>query len=91
MQLLDEAHPLEVYEKTQEKWFDIGNGNSFDFPYIFVFGLDPIDNGDFMDPSKRGTPVFKHIDVSLPASQQYLYEFCDYVANLTMSPNQAFL
>lgn len=86
IQFLDGKNPLEIYEKTQENWFDIGNGQTFNFPYIFIFGLDPVDNGDFMDPTRRGKPVFTHINVSIPASQQYLYDFIDHVGGWSLSP-----
>ena len=59
MQLLDDSHPLEVYEKVYQEKFDIGDGKNGFFYYSFVFGLDPIDNGDYFDPKDRGTVVYK--------------------------------
>lgn len=86
MQLLHEEHPLEVYEKTQQEWFNIGDGNSFDFPYRFVFGLEPIDNGDVFNPADLGTPVYKSIDFSSQDSQQYLLDLCSYIASWDWTP-----
>lgn len=43
----------------------------------FVWGIKPIDNGDYLDPSKKGTldydPTF---DIAHPKSQLWLKQFC---------------
>ena len=89
MQLLDDSHPLEIYEKTYQDKFDIGDGKNGFFYYSFVFGIDPVDNGDYFDPKDRGTPVYQSIDVSNADTQQFLYNLCDNVAQSPFTSSTA--
>ena len=88
MQLLDESHPLEVYDKNLENLFSIGAGESFKYPYQLVWGLRPVDNGDPFNPKSRGTPEYAPLDISSPDAQQYLLGVCEYLAAWDMSPQQ---
>ena len=81
MQLLDGSHPLEVYEKDYQGTFDIADGNSFDYPYYYVWGMKAVDNGNYFDPAERGEPEYISFDVSSTDSQQYLLDFCGYIAD----------
>jgi hypothetical protein len=86
MQLLDASHPLELYEKIYQQYFDIAAGDSFDYPYFFTAGIEPIDNGDGFDPTDRGTPVFTDIDLSSTEAQQWALDLCTYVTDWEYSP-----
>ena len=81
MQLLKADHPLEKYDMTYVDKFDMGKGDEGFFPYVFIFGLDPVDNGNGFDPADRGEPKYKSIDVTARDSQEWLYELCEDVAD----------
>lgn len=50
----------------------------------FVWGIKPIDNGDYLDPSNRGTLDYDTtFDISNPKSQLWLERFC---TNLRSQP-----
>ncbi|MDA0907857.1 MAG: hypothetical protein O3B44_06810 [Bacteroidetes bacterium] len=87
MQILDASHPIEIYEKTQQNWFDIQDGQNFDFPYRFVFGLRAVDNGNVFEPSDQGSPVFEPFsDVYAREVQQYLFDFCNHIDEWALTP-----
>lgn len=89
MQLLDASHPLEIYEKTYQNYFDIEDGSSFQFPYYIVTGLEPVDNGDGFDPTDRGTPVYVDFDISTTAGQEWALDVCEYTAAWAYSPQSS--
>lgn len=46
-------------------------------PLRFVWGIKPVDNGDYLDPSSRGVLEWdESFDVTNPASQSWLQQFC---------------
>lgn len=80
-QLFDSSHPFEQYDFVYSRkfWFEknemIDNGEVL--PLRFVWGVKPIDNGDYLDPSITGTPEWDEtFDVSNPKSQLWLEQFC---------------
>ena len=80
MQLLIASNPLEKYEGQYMNKFPMGSGEGGFFPYRFVFGLKPEDNGDGFDPEDRGSMVFQSLDVSQPAAQQWMVDLCNVTA-----------
>lgn len=43
----------------------------------FVWGINPVDNGDYLNPYERGTPDWDEtFDISHPKSQLWLEQFC---------------
>lgn len=49
-----------------------------------MWGINPVDNGDYLDPRKRGTPDWDDtFDVANSKSQSWLEEFCQ---NLRSQP-----
>lgn len=51
-------------------------------PLRFVWGMKPVDNGDYLDPSKKGTPVWDEtFDITHPKSQLWLEQFCRNLRN----------
>lgn len=46
-------------------------------PLRFVWGIKAVDNGDYLDPRKKGTPDWDEtFDISHPKSQLWLEQFC---------------
>lgn len=81
-QLFHNTHPFEQYDLVYSRrfWFEryemIG-GDAAVLPLRFVWGINPVDNGDYLDPRKRGTPDWDEtFDVSDPQSQLWLAKFC---------------
>lgn len=85
-QLFDSSHPFEQYELIYAKrfWFErleMGDGGAV-LPLRFVWGVKPIDNGNYNDPSARGTFVQdESFDVTHTKSQQWLQQFCHNLRN----------
>ena len=85
--MLFEEHALEIYESTVRDQYDIGDGNSFRWPYDIYFGVKPIDSGDVFDPAKRGTLEFSEdFDASSAKSQQYLLDLCGELEAWDLTP-----
>jgi len=46
-------------------------------PLRFVWGIMPVDNGDYLDPRTRGTLIYDDtFDMAAPESQRWLLGFC---------------
>ncbi|XP_056645516.1 protein dispatched [Diorhabda sublineata] len=84
-QLFVDSHPFEQYDFKYKNhfWFTRPEKNdqvTYKLPLRFVWGVLPIDNGDYLDPSNLGTltpdPSF---DMSDPESQEWLLNFCQSV------------
>ncbi|XP_054006493.1 protein dispatched isoform X1 [Hylaeus anthracinus] len=80
-QLFDSSHTFEQYDLiySQKFWFEkhetIDNGDVL--PLRFVWGIKPIDNGNYLNPDLTGTPEWdESFDVSHPDSQLWLERFC---------------
>ena len=49
-------------------------------PLRFVWGIEPLDQGDFMDPGSKGVVKFdKTFDISSTDSQRWMLKFCEQV------------
>lgn len=86
--LFTSDHPFEIYEASYKDlfWFEkmYTSSDSFKLPIRFVWGVDPIDDGDYLDPTSRGKLQFDpSFNVSSPESQIWLLEFC---RNLKQQP-----
>ncbi|KAK7868686.1 hypothetical protein R5R35_006977 [Gryllus longicercus] len=81
-QLFDNHHPFEQYDLVYKDKFMFEhlsqkNDLNMKLPLRFVWGIVPQDNGDYMDPSSRGTLQFdRTFDMADPESQTWLYQFC---------------
>ncbi|GMH80958.1 hypothetical protein TL16_g08767 [Triparma laevis f. inornata] len=86
-QLFHNGHPMELYEMIwKESFFQGGlSGSSARayYPVTFVWGLEPTDTGDKMDPADHGEPVWTDLDARSQASQTWLVNFCSEVRNET--------
>ncbi|XP_014475788.1 PREDICTED: protein dispatched isoform X1 [Dinoponera quadriceps] len=90
-QLFDNTHPFEQYDLifSQRFWFERyemvgGDASTEILPLRFVWGIEPIDNGDYLDPSRKGTPEWDEtFDITAPESQLWLEQFCQ---NLRSEP-----
>lgn len=80
-QLFDSSHMFEKYDLvfSQRFWFEkIGMGDGGEvLPLRFVWGVKPIDNGNYLDPGSLGTLEWDDsFDVSSQKAQLWLLQFC---------------
>ncbi|XP_011863762.1 PREDICTED: protein dispatched-like [Vollenhovia emeryi] len=81
-QLFHRTHPFEQYDLlyTQRFWFErfeMTGGDNAVLPLRFVWGIKPVDNGDYLDPSKKGTLEWDEtFNISDPKAQLWLHRFC---------------
>ncbi|OXU27643.1 hypothetical protein TSAR_001530 [Trichomalopsis sarcophagae] len=80
-QLFDSSHLFEQYDLIYSKrfWFEkIEQGDGGDvLPMRFVWGVMPVDNGNYLNPESRGTlEVDDTFDVTTRESQVWLQNFC---------------
>ncbi|KAL2743261.1 protein dispatched [Vespula maculifrons] len=87
-QLFETSHPFEQYDLIYSRhfWFEkvemIDGGDIL--PLRFVWGIKPVDNGDYLNPDKKGMLVWdESFDVSHEQSQLWLQQFC---YNLRIQP-----
>ncbi|XP_012258366.2 protein dispatched [Athalia rosae] len=80
-QLFDSSHLFEKYDLvfSQRFWFEkveMGDGGEV-LPLRFVWGVKPVDNGNYLDPRSRGTLEWdESFDVSSQKAQLWLLQFC---------------
>ncbi|XP_076048316.1 protein dispatched homolog 1-like [Oratosquilla oratoria] len=91
-QLFSGDHEFEKYDFVYKDkfWFerkmrrDIANR----LPIRIVWGIKPVDNGDYLNPDAKGTLEYdEEFDVSLPEAQQWLLEFCHDLRNQSFYKN----
>ncbi|XP_055677193.1 protein dispatched [Lutzomyia longipalpis] len=86
------SHPFEVYDSHFKEmfWFEkiYTSSESFKLPLRFVWGVEPVDKGDYLNPAARG-PLYLNptFNVSLPESQTWLLDFCRKLRNQTFYQN----
>lgn len=80
-QLFSSDHPFEIYDNKFKSifWFEkvYTDMETFKLPIRFVWGIEPIDDGNYLIPSARGS---LHLDdtlnISSTAAQHWLLKFC---------------
>ncbi|XP_058813759.1 protein dispatched [Topomyia yanbarensis] len=82
------GHPFERYDNEFKNlfWFEkvYTTTDTFKLPLRFVWGVQPIDNGNFLEPESRGSLYFDDsFNMSSPESQQWLLSFCKNLKNQT--------
>ncbi|XP_039441963.1 protein dispatched [Culex pipiens pallens] len=82
------SHPFERYDAEYKDmfWFEkiYSTSDSFKLPLRFVWGVQPVDRGNFLDPERRGLLYFDDsFNMSAPESQQWLLGFCKSLKNQT--------
>uniref|UniRef100_A0A1A9WPG7 SSD domain-containing protein n=1 Tax=Glossina brevipalpis TaxID=37001 RepID=A0A1A9WPG7_9MUSC len=87
-QLFVSNHPFEIYNSKlkYEFWFEksISNYENFKLPLRFVWGIQPIDDGDYANPFIYGNLHYdNNFNISTKAAQLWLLEFCQ---NLKQQP-----
>uniref|UniRef100_A0A1Q3F822 Putative patched transmembrane receptor n=1 Tax=Culex tarsalis TaxID=7177 RepID=A0A1Q3F822_CULTA len=80
------SHPFERYDSEYKDmfWFEkiYSTTDTFKLPLRFVWGVQPVDRGNFLDPERRGLLYFdESFNMSAPASQQWLLGFCKSLKN----------
>uniref|UniRef100_A0A182W1K9 SSD domain-containing protein n=1 Tax=Anopheles minimus TaxID=112268 RepID=A0A182W1K9_9DIPT len=81
-------HPFERYDSVYKDmfWFEkmYTTTETFKIPLRFVWGVLPVDRGNFLDPEQRGELYFdESFNMSAPESQQWLLQFCRRIKNQT--------
>ncbi|XP_015919103.2 protein dispatched homolog 1 isoform X1 [Parasteatoda tepidariorum] len=87
-QLFKTEHPFEQYDLYLKKFFWFEKAREQDvfrkLPIRIVWGVLPVDTGDYLDPYDRGAlsidPLF---DMAQPEAQLWLYKFCTQLRNQT--------
>uniref|UniRef100_A0A182Q1X4 SSD domain-containing protein n=1 Tax=Anopheles farauti TaxID=69004 RepID=A0A182Q1X4_9DIPT len=79
-------HPFERYDSEYKDmfWFEkmYTTTETFKIPLRFVWGVLPVDRGNFLDPEQRGKLYFdESFNMSAPESQQWLLQFCRRIKN----------
>ncbi|XP_059612470.1 protein dispatched [Phlebotomus argentipes] len=85
-------HPFEVYDSQFKEmfWFEkiYTSSESFKLPLRFVWGVEPMDKGDYLNPGARGSLYLNEaFNVSLPESQLWLLDFCKRLRNQSFYQN----
>ncbi|XP_050046962.1 protein dispatched homolog 1 isoform X2 [Dermacentor andersoni] len=80
-QVLSASHLFERYDLDLKERFWFEKARSRDpfhrLPIRIIWGVLPVDTGDYLDPSNKGAVVFDPaFDVADPASQEWLLSFC---------------
>lgn len=88
------SHPFERYDSEYKDlfWFEktYNTLETFKLPLRFVWGVQPVDRGNFLDPEKRGSLYFdESFNMSAPESQQWLLKFCKSLKNQTFYQNSS--
>ncbi|XP_037946849.1 protein dispatched [Teleopsis dalmanni] len=81
-QLLASKHPFEIYNSKlkNEFWFEksVTSYENFKFPMRFVWGVQPVDDGDYTNPFSYGNLHYdNNFNISTKAAQVWLLEFCE--------------
>ncbi|XP_058981338.1 protein dispatched-like [Musca domestica] len=87
-QLFVSNHPFEIYNSKlkHEFWFEktMANSENYKMPLRFVWGIKPIDDGDYDNPFAYGNLHYdNNFNVSTKAAQIWLLQFCQ---NLRQQP-----
>ncbi|KAG1661724.1 Protein dispatched 1 [Nymphon striatum] len=79
-QLLSSNHLFERYHLKFKNMFGFENDNSFmaiPMPIRIIWGVLPVDNGDYFDPFNKGDLVFDDtFNISAKSSQKFLLNLC---------------
>lgn len=86
-QLFRSSHPFERYDAEYRHMFMFErqrNGEDRPVTVMLVWGVQPVDNGDQLDPKSNGSLVFDaDFSMSRPEAQVWLKDLCGRVQNLS--------
>ena len=76
-QLFKPSHIFEKYELVYKRYFgfekDEQQDISYKMPLRFVWGIQPLDEGDYLDPASKGEISYdKSFDISSTDSQRFV-------------------
>lgn len=85
-QIFGSSHPFERYDMILKKefWFEKAKERDYfrNLPLRIVWGVLPVDNGNYLNPYDRGTLQYDaSFNVSTPAAQSWLLSFCKELRN----------
>ena len=77
-QVFPDNHPMEVYDQSMKwKFVQGGADESYHWPVIAFWGIDPQDNGNYLDPDNYGTAKWNEpLEISSKESQRWIADFC---------------
>ncbi|XP_002125616.2 protein dispatched homolog 1-like [Ciona intestinalis] len=75
LQFFEQNHPFEQYP-LQQRYFDFDKDYKGFLTVRFIFGIEPIDDGNPRNPDDKGNIHFTRFNVSDPQSQRWLLNFC---------------
>jgi hypothetical protein len=83
-QLFKSDHIFEKYDLVYKKYFgfekDEQQDISYKMPLRFIWGIKPVDYGNYLDPSSKGILEYdSEFDVSSTDSQRWMLRFCEQV------------
>ncbi|XP_054751769.2 protein dispatched homolog 1-like isoform X1 [Lytechinus pictus] len=88
-QVFRKSHILEQYDQVYKGIFSF-ESNSETMRALFVWGVEPADNGDHWDPDSFGSTVLdKNFEVKSTEAQMWLYSFCKDLRNSSFYDNTA--
>ncbi|GAB6020682.1 hypothetical protein CHUAL_003351 [Chamberlinius hualienensis] len=87
-QIFASDHPFEQYDLVFKDMFWFERMKKVDtlskLPIRVVWGIKPVDNGNYMDPLDKGSLEFdESFNVAAPGSQKWLLRFCRHLRNQT--------
>uniref|UniRef100_A0A8C4XD83 Protein dispatched homolog 1 n=1 Tax=Erpetoichthys calabaricus TaxID=27687 RepID=A0A8C4XD83_ERPCA len=86
-QVLRSSHPFERYIAEYKKLFMFERIRSSDerhMSVMIIWGIKPLDNGDPLNPNDKGNlTVDNEFNISSPASQAWMLNFCKKIRNQT--------
>lgn len=83
-QLFKASHIFEKYDLVYKRYFgfekDEQQDLSYKMPLRFIWGIQPLDEGSYLDPGSRGKMVLDpEFDISSTDSQRWMLRFCQQV------------
>ncbi|XP_078255018.1 protein dispatched homolog 1 isoform X2 [Rhinoraja longicauda] len=86
-QVFRSSHPFERYDAEFRRLFifeRVHHGEELHMPITLVWGVEPLDAGDPLDPHNKGPlQLDPSFDVASPSSQLWLLRFCQRLRNQT--------
>ncbi|KAL0967549.1 hypothetical protein UPYG_G00253650 [Umbra pygmaea] len=79
------SHPFERYDAEYKKLFmfeRVHHGEDLHMPITIIWGVNPMDNGDHLNPKNKGKLMLDNtFNIASPASQLWILNFCQKLRN----------
>ncbi|XP_051952053.1 protein dispatched homolog 1-like [Xyrauchen texanus] len=84
-QVFRSSHPFERYDAEYKKLFmfeRVNHGEDLHMPITIIWGVNPVDNGDPLNPKNKGKLTLDTtFNIANPASQMWILNFCQKLRN----------